>query len=415
MELGCDEGVDYCQIGTMHAPLCCPLSRMDSRLNQLLETTLSLLKEAPPWVWTGLIAAGALLAVIVLMRLFRWITRRTTSSDTTLGMIARRTNSPLTAAVALLALNLVFQAASDQLIFIAQVRHGAGVLWIGAVTWLLLRSVSVAGATIVKLNPFDAADNLRARSVLTQARVLTRTLNFLILLVGVSIALMTFPEVRQIGTSLLASAGIAGLAVGLAAKPVLGNLLAGLQIALTQPIRIDDVLVIEGEWGRVEEITGTYIVVAIWDQRRLVVPLQYFIEKPFQNWTRKTSQILGTVMLWVDYRLPVEPIRVETTRLCELDKDWDGRVGIVQVTDTSETTMQLRVLLSSADSGRNFDLRCRVREGLIAFIAREYPLHLPHLRAELMQAETPPAAEPTTARRPGDQAVSPTPTAPQSA
>jgi small-conductance mechanosensitive channel len=272
--------------------------------------------------------------------------------------------------------------------------------------------VSVAGETVVKLNPYDAADNLRARGVLTQTRVLTRTLNVLILLIGVSIALMTFPSVRQVGTSLLASAGIAGLAVGLAAKPVLGNLLAGLQLALTQPIRIDDVLVLEGEWGRVEEITGTYVVVAIWDQRRLVVPLQYFIEKPFQNWTRKTSQILGTVMLWVDYRLPVEPIRAETQRLCALDKDWDGRVGIVQVTDTSESTMQLRVLLSSVDSGRNFDLRCRVREGLIAYVAREYPLHLPHLRAELMKGDTPHASEPPFAPKPGDQSPSPTPTAP---
>lgn len=388
---------------------------MDSRLNKLLETALSLLQEAPPWFWTGLIAAGALLAVILIMRLFRWITRRSTSADTILGQIARRSNSPLTSVVALLALNLVFQAAPDSQIYIGPVRHTTGVLWIFALTWLLLRAVSLAGETVVRLNPYNAADNLRARRVLTQVRVLTRTLHFLILLVGVSIALMTFPEVRQIGTSLLASAGIAGLAVGLAAKPVLGNLLAGLQIALTQPIRIDDVLVIEGEWGRVEEITGTYVVVAIWDQRRLIVPLQHFIEKPFQNWTRRTSQILGTVMLWVDYRLPVEPIRIETTRLCELDKDWDGRVGIVQVTDTSETTMQLRILLSSVDSGRNFDLRCRVREGLIAFIAREYPLHLPHLRAELMQAETPPAAEPPIARQPGDQAVSPTPTAPPAA
>lgn len=381
-------------------------------MNKLLETAQSLLKEAPPWVWTGLSAAASLLAVILIMRAFRWIARRTTSAHTIPGMIARRTNSPLTTAVALLALNLVLQAAPDKLIYIALARHWAGVLWIGAVTWLLLRAVSVTGAAVVQLNPYDAADNLRARGVLTQARVLTRTVHFLILLIGVSIALMTFPEVRQIGTSLLASAGIAGLAVGLAAKPVLGNLLAGLQIALTQPIRIDDVLVLEGEWGRVEEITGTYVVVAIWDQRRLIVPLQYFIEKPFQNWTRKTSEILGTVLLWVDYRLPVEPIRNETTRLCELDKDWDGRVGIVQVTDTSETTMQLRVLLSSVDSGRNFDLRCRVREGLIAFIAREYPLYLPHLRAELMQADKPPEAAPPVARAPGDQAVSPTPTAP---
>jgi small-conductance mechanosensitive channel len=381
-------------------------------VNQLIDF---LRDDAPPWVWTGIAAAGALLLVLLLMRVSRVVMLRATSHFTTIGMVVRRSDAPLTTVAALLALNLVWQSAPDTLPFISPVRHTSGVLWIGAITWLLLRVVSIARDAIIQFNPYDVADNLRARSVLTQSRVLTRTLHMLILLIGVSLALMTFPEVRQIGTSLLASAGIAGLAVGLAAKPVLGNALAGLQIALTQPIRIDDVLVLEGEWGRVEEITGTYVVVALWDQRRLVVPLQYFIEKPFQNWTRKTSQILGTVMLWVDYRLPVEPIRRETTRLCELDKDWDGRVGIVQVTDTSNTTMQLRVLLSSADSGRNFDLRCRVREGLIAYIAREYPLYLPHLRAELMQGETPPAEPAPIAAQPGDQAVSPTPTAPQGA
>jgi hypothetical protein len=295
---------------------------------------------------------------------------------------------------------------------IGLVRHVSAVVWVGAITWLLLRAVAIGGEAVVELNPYDAADNLRARTRLTQARVLTRTLYVVILLIGVALALMTIPGVRQIGTSLLASAGIGALAIGLAAKPVLGNLLAGLQIALTQPIRIDDVLVLENEWGRVEEITGTYVVVAIWDQRRLIVPLQYFIEKPFQNWTRRSSQILGTVMLWTDYRLPVDPIRAEVKRLCEQDKDWDGRVGIVQVTDTSESTMQLRVLLSSVNSGRNFDLRCRVREGLIAFIAREYPLYLPHLRAEVMQADTPHGG-PDAAPAVEAPATSPTPTLPQ--
>jgi len=371
--------------------------------------------EAPPWALTGATAAGVLLVVLLAMRLVRAAATRATSHLTILGLIVRRTNTPVTTLAALTALGLVWQAAADELPLIGSLRHATGVLWIGAMTWLLLRCVAVAGEAIVQLNPYaDAADNLIARTRLTQARVLTRTLYVVILILGVSIALMTFPSVRQVGTSLLASAGIAGLAIGLAAKPALGNLLAGLQLALTQPIRIDDVLVLEGEWGRVEEVTGTYVVVAIWDQRRLIVPLQYFIEKPFQNWTRQSSDILGTVMIWADYRLPVDPIRSEVTRLCEQDKDWDGRVGIVQVTDTSESQMQLRVLLSSADSGRNFDLRCRVREGVISFIAREFPLYLPHLRAEIMKGETPEGSPPPPPNA-GTPATSPTPTAPNAA
>jgi len=374
--------------------------------SQLHDTT-------PVWVWTGAAACVVLLIVLFGMRLVHRLALRATSNHTVSGLIVRRAHTPLTAAVAVAALNLVWQAAPDDTPLIGSVRQVSAVVWIGAITWLLLRAVAIGGEAVTELNPYDAADNLRARTRQTQARVLTRTAYVVILLVGVALALMTIPGVRQIGTSLLASAGIGALAIGLAAKPVLGNLLAGLQLALTQPIRIDDVLVLENEWGRVEEITGTYVVVAIWDQRRLIVPLQYFIEKPFQNWTRRSSQILGTVMLWTDYRLPVDPIRAEVKRLCEQDKDWDGRVGIVQVTDTSESTMQLRVLLSSVNSGRNFDLRCRVREGLIAFIAREYPTYLPHLRAEVMQTASARAEAAPPPQALDAPATSPTPTLPQ--
>lgn len=195
---------------------------------------------------------------------------------------------------------------------------------------------------------------------------------------------MSFPAVRQVGTSLLASAGLAGLAAGFAAKPVLGNLIAGLQIAISQPIRLDDVVIVEGEWGRIEEITGSYVVVKIWDERRLVVPLTYFIEKPFQNWTRSTSSLIGSVFLWVDYSLPLDVLREQVKQICEeIPHLWDGRVCVLQVTDTSEKSMQLRILLSSLDSSRSWDARCHVRERLITFINHEYPQCLPQLRAEL--------------------------------
>ena len=194
---------------------------------------------------------------------------------------------------------------------------------------------------------------------------------------------MTFPSVRQIGASLLASAGVAGLVAGIAARPVLGNLIAGLQIALSQPIRLDDVVVIQGEWGRIEEITGTYVSIRIWDQRRLIVPLQWFIENPFTNWTRNSSQIIGTVFFYVDYRMPLAPLREELQRILEHAPEWDGRVQVLQVTDATERSMQLRVLVSSFDSGLNWDLRCRVREGLLNFAQATYPHYLPRTRADL--------------------------------
>jgi small-conductance mechanosensitive channel len=339
--------------------------------------------EIPDWGWTAIAAALSLVVVLVAMRVFRMIVLRTALPDSMTRSLVRRTHAALTVVVSMLVLTVVLHTANDDIASIDTLRHYAGVLLIASITFALLRAVRVGGDAVFAHHSRAQDDDLRARSLMTQARVLTRTLSFLIVLLGVSATLMMFPQARQIGTSLLASAGIAGLAVGLAAKPVLGNLLAGLQIGLTQPIRIGDVLLIEGEWGRVEEITGTYVVFAVWDQRRLIVPLQYFIEKPFQNWTRTSAQILGTVMLWVDYRLPVDAVRQEAERLCKDDPDWDGRLVIVHVTETNADAMQVRVLVSSADSPRCFELRCRVREGLIAFVARDYPDCLPRLRAQV--------------------------------
>jgi small-conductance mechanosensitive channel len=207
----------------------------------------------------------------------------------------------------------------------------------------------------------------------------------LTILLGTGIGLMTLPLLRQIGTSLLASAGLAGLVVGFAAKPVLGNLLAGLQLGLTQPIRLHDAVIVENEWGWIEEITGTYVVIRIWDLRRLIVPLQWFIEHPFQNWTRTSADILGSVMLWVDYRMPLQPLRQEAERLCDAAPEWDRKVCVTQVVETSERAMQLRFLVSAGDSGRAWDLRCRLREGLLQFIQRDYPDFLPRIRAEIQE------------------------------
>lgn len=265
-------------------------------------------------------------------------------------------------------------------------RHATLLAAIGAATWLAVNLLMGIRDVILRRFPADIEDNLLARRILTQTTVLMRTLSGLAVLLGISAALMTFPAVRQFGTSLIASAGVAGLVMGFAAKPVLGNIIAGLQIAMTQPIRIDDVLIVENEWGRVEEITGAYVVVKIWDERRLIVPLQWFIEHPFQNWTRKSAHIIGTVFLWVDYRMPVEPLRRELETICQAAPEWDGQVCLLQVTDATHQAVQVRALVSSKDSGLNWDLRCRVREGLVAFMQREHGEALPRLRAEMAPA-----------------------------
>lgn len=336
-----------------------------------------------PWFATAVAALLAVLGALVVHAIGRAVVLRVVRYSVLLGSVTRRIDKPAGFVLPVLALQVVWHGAADELRGIGPLRHWNGVLLIALVTWLATAAVRGLAEGVIKLHPSDVADNLQARRILTQTRVLSRSAMGVLLVVGLSFILMTFPGVRQLGASLLASAGVAGLVVGLAAKPVFSNLIAGLQIALSQPIRIDDVLIVTGEWGRVEEITGSYVVLRLWDERRLIVPLQWFIENPFQNWTRQSANILGTVMLWVDYTLPLEPLRAETQRLCEASPDWDRRVCKLQVTDASERGMQLRVLVSSASSGQNFDLRCALREALIAFIAQHHPGSLPRLRAEV--------------------------------
>ena len=257
----------------------------------------------------------------------------------------------------------------------------------GALTWVLVAVLGGIEEAVKRRHDVDVADNLEARRVHTQISVITRSVMVVVVIVGAAAALMTFERVRALGTAMLASAGLAGLAIGLAARPVLENLFAGLQIALTQPIRLDDVVIIEGEWGRVEEITVTYVVVRIWDQRRLIVPFSKVISDAFQNWTRRSSEILGTVFLHTDYRVPVEAVRQELQRIVEDAEEWDGRVCVLQVTDLKPTTMELRALVSARDSGSAWDLRVHIRERLIDFLQREFPESLPRTRVELAGEE----------------------------
>ncbi|VTU23728.1 putative MscS family protein.1 precursor [Variovorax sp. SRS16] len=335
-----------------------------------------------PWFGPAVAALIAVPLALLVHRVGGLVLRRLARGTPTLHAMLVNMQPAGRLVLPLVALQMVWQAAPDDLRFLAQVQHLNGLLLIAAVTWLAVRAVNGFADGVLAQHPYDVADNLQARRVLTQTRVLARTASSMLLVAGGALMLMTFPGARQVGASLLASAGVIGIVAGLAAKPVFSNLIAGLQIALAQPIRMDDVLVVEGEWGRVEEITGTFVVLRIWDDRRLILPLSYFIEKPFQNWTRSSSQLLGAVFVHADYGMPLAPLRAEVERLVKAAPEWDGRFFNLQVTDATERTMQLRVLCTAASSSLAFDLRCKVREGVIGFMQREYPQFLPRMRIE---------------------------------
>ncbi|HJS05840.1 MAG TPA: mechanosensitive ion channel domain-containing protein [Variovorax sp.] len=337
---------------------------------------------AHPWFGPSLAALIAVPLALLVHRIGGMVLRRLTRHAPVLHAMLVKIQNPARFALPLVALQMVWQAAPENLRFVDSVRHLNGLLLIAAATWLAVRAVNGIADGVLAKHPHDVEDNLQARRVLTQTRVLARTAGSVLLVAGASLMLMTFPGARQVGASLLASAGVIGIVAGLAAKPVFSNLIAGLQIALAQPIRIDDVLVVEGEWGRVEEITGTFVVLRIWDDRRLILPLSYFIEKPFQNWTRSSSQLLGSVFIYADYGMPLAPLREEVERIVKSAPEWDGRFFNLRVTDATERTMQIRVLCTAASSSLAFDLRCTVREGLIDFMQREYPQFLPRLRVE---------------------------------
>lgn len=346
--------------------------------------------------WNDLVAiAWPLLVALVLGLLVRWLLMA--MSRRAEGHVATHTRArvfqviaaPAAVALPLLFLGMAVHATPLPEAWIARIQHLLGIGGLACVTWLAVRAVGAMERRILRRNPTAVADNLAARRVQTQARVIGGVIQGAIVLVGLAVVLMTFPAIRQIGATLLASAGIIGLVAGIAAKPVFGNLIAGLQIAITQPIRLDDVVIVEGEWGRVEEITSAFVVVRIWDERRLIVPLQWFIENPFENWTHTTAQLLGATFLWLDYRTPMDQVRAELDRICKDDGRWDGRVCVVQVTETDQTTQQVRLLVSARNSGDLFDLRCVVRERMIEYLNRQYPESLPRLRMDLVREPQP--------------------------
>src|SRR5918998_5701541 len=293
------------------------------------------------------------------------------------------TTGPSRLAVVVLALWAALPTAH----FPAAVSRGVGqALLVGLIVlvgWSAMRGIEVAAALHLRRFRLDVDDNLLARKHVTQVHVLRRAGGILIALVTAAAALMSFEAVRAYGVSLFASAGAASLVVGLAARPLLTNLIAGVQIAVTQPIRLEDAVIVEGEWGWVEEIASTYVVVRLWDWRRMVLPLSYFLEKPFQNWTRETGSLIGSVFLHVDYSVPVEAVRRGLAGIPPPGPPWGGKVANLQVSDAKEWAVELRALVSARNAPQTWDLRCEVRERLVAFLQREHPHALPTARVQL--------------------------------
>jgi small-conductance mechanosensitive channel len=335
----------------------------------------------------GVVLAALLLHVAIWRLVLRVMKDRTLAAD-----LQTHCRWPARTVVALAALLLVQSGARDQPLF-----HLLLLALVAAGAWLAVRVVRVAEDALMRRYDVDVPDNLRARRARTQVRVLGRVVVVAITVVALAAMLLTFPQGRALGASLLASAGIAGIIAGVAARSTVGNFIAGLQIAFAEPIRLDDAVVVEGEWGNIEEITLTYVVVRIWDRRRLVLPSSYFVEQPIENWTRYSSDIVGAVILYVDYATPVEEVRAELDRVLKASALWNGQTSVLQVVDATEKTMVLRALVSADSAPDTWDLRCEVREKLLAWLQRQHPEALPRLRTEA------PADEPSADGPPADR------------
>jgi small-conductance mechanosensitive channel len=338
----------------------------------------------PTWFVGLSLIAGAVMIALSLYRLAVWLLKRAFGTRLPLmGVFIDRTAGPARLAVCLAAIALVLPLAPlDDAIRTPLMRMFV-VAFIALIGWISIRLVDMSAARYLQ-NFRDVTENFIARKHVTQVRVFKRVIDTIVVIITVSTALMTFDSVRQYGVSLFASAGAAGIIVGLAARPLLSNLIAGLQIAITQPIRIEDAVIIENEWGWVEDIASTYVVIRLWDWRRMVVPLSYFIEKPFQNWTRDTASLIGVIALHVDYRADVPRIRRRLEAAVKESKLWDGAVVNLQVIDADSRTIELRALVSARNAPQSWDLRCEIREKLVAFIRDEMPEALPRERAILI-------------------------------
>lgn len=341
-------------------------------------------KELPPFGRNMLFAAAALLTGLLFKGIAALLLRLYSKTNLNFSLfrsIVFQLNRPVTWFLPLLTLDLVLPLMELTHRQYNIIDKTVGILLIIAVSFVLIAIVKIFEDLLYHVYDLNKADNLRERKIRTQIQFIRKIIIGVIVVLAAGAVLLSFSSLRRIGAGLLTGVGVSGIIVGFAAQRSLGNLLAGLQIAFTQPLRLDDALVVEGEFGKVEEITLTYVVLSLWDQRRLILPINYFLEKPFQNWTRTNAEIMGTVFLHLDYSAPFEVIRKEFKRLLEASELWDKRVSGMQVTDSTENTVEVRFLISANNSGHAFDLRCYIRENMISFIQRNYPESLPKARA----------------------------------
>ncbi|MFC3416684.1 mechanosensitive ion channel family protein [Algoriphagus hitonicola] len=295
--------------------------------------------------------------------------------------IYRRLIIPLLVTICLVIAKLYFKEESSSWEGIwSWLPHMNTILIISGFAWCLLAFTGILKIIFLKQYDISKEDNLRARKIYTQLNILQKIANFIIIILGIGLILISFEPIRKIGVGVFASAGVAGIIIGFSAQKAIGALIAGIQIAFAQPFRLDDAVVVEGEWGWIEEINLTYVVVRIWDQRRLVLPTTYFLENPFQNWTRTSADIIGSVFLYTDYIVPFDELRKELDRILENTSLWDKKTKILQVTDAKEGTVESRILVSARNSPTAWDLRVHVREKMIEFLQKNYPQSLPRTR-----------------------------------
>ena len=335
-------------------------------------------------VLAGTAVGVGLVSWLVMLLVDRVLHKRVANGD----VQWHRLNRPVVLTAAALAVYFVVPAANGLSNATVQIlAHAMAIVTIVGVGWLILAVTDTIGTVLSAEWDISKADNRRERSMMTKFRVMRRVWMSLVAICTVGAVLMTFPSIRSLGAGLLASAGVAGIVLGIALRPTLETFIASVQVALTEPISIDDVVIVEGEWGRIEEIRPTYVVVRIWDDRRLIVPLTDFISKPFQNWTRTKAEITGVVTLKLDFKTPIDQVREQVKGFVEEDENYDGRFWNVQITDADDKAMTLRVLCTAGDASKAWSLRCAVREKLITWLQQQHPGSLPRLRAEVDQPD----------------------------
>jgi small-conductance mechanosensitive channel len=351
-----------------------------ARMRSLLDAALPPIAD---WALAAAILIVAAIVALLLHAALLWLGRRAMGErETFLRTVMAATTGPTRVGLLLVALAIALPATPLAGATASLLARLLGLGTIFLLGWVALTALHIGADLYLRRYRLDLPDNLLARKHITQVRILERVVAVMIVFVTIGFALLTFDAVRQFGVTLFASAGVAGIIAGLAARPVLSNFFAGVQIAVSQPIRIDDAVIVENESGTIEEITFSYVVVKLWDLRRMVVPLSYFIEKPFQNWTRTGGELIGSIFFYVDHTAPVEAIRAKLMAIVAQSKLWNGKVANLQVSDCKETSIELRALVSADTAAAVWDLRCEVREKLIDFLQRDYPTALPRRRYE---------------------------------